>query len=59
MEITKEQLKEMYKTMSNKELAEKLGVTIPTLLATLKRCGIKLKGKGNTKTKRNKLIIID
>lgn len=58
MQVTKEQLKEMYRSMNNKEMAEKLGVSVPTMLATLKRCGIKLKGKGNTKPKQ-KLIVIE
>ena len=57
-QITKEQLKEMYKSMTNKELAQKLGITEPTLTATLKKCGIKLKGKGNKKSKQ-KLVIVD
>lgn len=58
MQITKEELKNMYRSMNNKELAEKVGVSVPTLLATLKRCGIKLKGKGNSKSKQ-KLIVIE
>lgn len=46
MEITKEQLKEMYYSMSNDELSEKLGVSKTTLIKLVKDSGIKLKGKG-------------
>lgn len=58
MQITKEQLKEKYKTMKTNELAKELGISVPTLTATLKRCGIKLKGKGNKKPKQ-KLVIVE
>lgn len=57
MELTKQQLQKMYETMSNKALAKKLGVTEPTLTATIKRLGIKPKGSGN-RNKKSKIKII-
>lgn len=57
-QITKEELKELYRSMTNKELAKKLGITEPTLISALKRCGIKPKGRGN-RQKKQKLVIIE
>lgn len=57
MQITKAQLQEMYKTMTNKELAKKLGVSETTLTKVLVKSGITLKGRG--KNKKSKLEIID
>ena len=57
-QISKEELKTMYKSMTNKEIAKKLGISEPTLLSALKRYGIKTKGKGNRK-KKQKLVIVD
>ena len=58
MEITKKQLLEMYQKMTNKELAEKLGVSTVTLENTLKSLGVKLKGKGN-RQERKKIKIVE
>ena len=57
MELTKAELKRMYKESTNKELCIKLGVTETTLLRHLKKAGIELKGKGNKKPSSPKLII--
>ena len=58
MEITKAQLKQMYETMTNKELAKKLGVSDTTLTKVLTKAGIKLKGRGKA-GKKKKLIVIE
>lgn len=42
--ITKERLENMYKTLPNKEVCEKLGISPPTLIRILKANGIELKG---------------
>lgn len=47
MEITKDKLQNMYDSMSNQELADKLKMSKPTLSKLLKENGIKLKGSGN------------
>lgn len=48
--ISKEELKIKYESMTNKELSEELGITIPTLLKYIKENGIELKGNtGNRK----------
>ena len=47
MEVTKEELSEMYYSMTNDELCEKLGVSKVTLISYLKKAGIQLKGKGS------------
>jgi len=45
MEITKEQLKEMYNRMTLDSLMIELGITKPTIYKLLKANGIRLKGK--------------
>ena len=57
MELTKTELKKMYRENTNKELCIKLGITETTLLRHLKKAGIELKGKGNKKPSNPKLII--
>lgn len=47
MELTKKELQDMYLSMSNKELATKLGVSVVTLSKLIKDNNIKPKGKGN------------
>lgn len=54
--ITKEELQRMYDTMTNKEIADKLGVSTQTLITTLKKAGIKMKGKGRGS---QKIILVD
>lgn len=46
MEITKAELEKIYLENSNDAAAEKLGVSVPTMLAYLKANNIKLKGAG-------------
>ena len=58
MELSKEELRDMYYSMKNKELCKKLGISNVTLIALLKRSGIKLKGPGN-RTERYKITIKD
>lgn len=58
MQITKAQLKQMYETMTNKELAKKLGVSETTLTKVLSNAGIALKGRGKS-DKKKKLIVVD
>ncbi|MCP4354039.1 MAG: HTH domain-containing protein [Proteobacteria bacterium] len=57
--INKSELVELYKTMSNKELADKLGVSIVTLIKTLKASGIELKGKGGGLAGQSKIQVVD
>lgn len=47
MELTKEKLQEMYYSMSNTELANKLGISLVTLSKLVKDNAIEPKGKGN------------
>jgi DNA-binding CsgD family transcriptional regulator len=47
MELTKTELQDMYNSMSNQELADKLNISKPTLSKLLKDNNIKLKGSGN------------
>lgn len=58
MELSKQDLQDMYYSMSNKELCKKLGITNVTLVSLLKRNGIVLKGPGN-RTDRFKISVID
>ena len=41
--MTKEKLRELYFSTTNKELADKLGVSKVTLITTIKRYGIPVK----------------
>ena len=47
--MTKEILEEKYNSMTNVELCKELGVSKVTLISYLKKAGIKLKGKGNSR----------
>lgn len=58
MQITKEKLQDLYYSMSNKDLCEKLDITNVTLVSMLKRNDIPLKGPGN-RTERYKITIVD
>ena len=49
--MKKDELKKLYETMSNKDLAKKLGISEPTLTRHVKDAGILLKGKGRRKMK--------
>lgn len=55
-QITKQELQKMYDTMKNKDIAEKLGISLPTLTSLLKKAGIKMKGKGRGS---QKIVLID
>jgi len=46
MQITKEELKKMYYSMTNEELCEKLNVSHVTLSKYIKQANITPKGKG-------------
>jgi|26BtaG_2_1085354.scaffolds.fasta_scaffold18456_3 DNA-binding CsgD family transcriptional regulator len=45
--ISKKVFEEMYNSMTNYQLADKLGVSIGTIKNLLKKYNIKPKGKGN------------
>ena len=45
--ISKESLEEKYRSMRNRDLCQELGVSMPTLMAMLKKANINLKGSGN------------
>lgn len=47
MKLKKEELEKMYRSMSNEDLAKKLGISKVTLVELLRKNGIPLKGKGN------------
>ncbi len=55
--ITKNELEELYKTLSNKEICDKLQISHTSLIALIKRAGLKTKGKGNKK-RTHKIIIV-
>jgi len=46
MDLTKEELKKMYFSMTNVELCQKLGISKVTLVKYIKDAGITPKGKG-------------
>ena len=46
MTIKKDELETLYTTMTNKEAAEKIGCSVPTLLKLVKSAGIENKGRG-------------
>lgn len=48
-EIKKSELEKLYNEMTNKELAEDLGITTVTLIKYLQDAGIRMKGKGKRK----------
>lgn len=52
-QITKEELEAKYRTMSNKDLCDELGISPPTLFRLLKEAEIKLKRE------TPKVVIID
>lgn len=47
MKLSKDDLSKKYNSMKNEELAEELGVSIPTLMKIIDSSGIKRKGSGN------------
>ena len=59
MTITKDDLKNMYKTMENKKICEKLGVSNATLISYLKKHDIPLKGKGRRNHKPKVTILVN
>lgn len=52
IKIEKEELKRLYETMTTKDLAKKLGVSITTLLKNVKQTGAKMKRPGCNKVKK-------
>lgn len=56
MEITKQELSDLYHNNLNEVVCEKLGITQATLRRYLRLSGIPLKGSGN-RTNKNKLVI--
>ncbi len=58
IEITKQELQELYLQNKNDFICKKLGISITTLLSYLDKFGIDRKGKGNRQTKA-KVVIID
>jgi DNA-binding Xre family transcriptional regulator len=59
MTINKKELTKLYNSMSNKNLAEKLGISIVTLLKLLKDSSIELKGKGGGLAGKTKIQVVD
>lgn len=59
MTINKKELSELYNSMSNKDLAEQLNISIVTLLKLLTDSGIELKGKGGGLTGKTKIQVVD
>ena len=58
IEITKQELQELYLQNENDFICEKLGISITTLLSYLDKFGIDRKGKGNRQAKA-KVVIVD
>lgn len=57
MQLKKSELKEMYEKNSLKDVAKKLGVSIPTLYRLLEEAGIEKKGsKGLQNAKKIKIV---
>lgn len=52
IKIEKEELRRLYETMTTKDLAKKLGVSITTLLKNVKLTGAKMKRPGCNKAKK-------
>ena len=46
MKIRKDELEDIYNSMTNKEAAKKIGCSVPTLLKLVKNAGIESKGRG-------------
>lgn len=58
MKITKEEFKKLYYERSNKELAERFGVTTRTIISYARKLGLrKLKGGSSTGNKPKLKII--
>ncbi len=57
MDLSKAELEKRYRTTKNVVLAKELGIAYCTLLNTLVRAGIKLKGPGNPKGRKPKYEI--
>lgn len=55
--ITKRQLEKLYKKYPNKVVADKLKISVPTLIRYVIKLGIKQKGRGNRESTGVKLII--
>jgi hypothetical protein len=56
MNYSKKELENLYRTLSNKELAGLLGISTKTLHSIIKEHKIELKGKGNRKKRFNLTI---
>lgn len=46
-QITKTELEKLYRSSKNTDLAEQLGISVPTLIRYVSEAGIELKQKGN------------
>ena len=58
-EIKKSELEKLYNEMTNRDLAEELGVTTVTLIKYLRESGIHMKGKGSrTATGRKRKVAV-
>jgi len=58
MTIGKEELENLYNSMSNKDLSEKLGISAVTLNKLIKDSGIELKGKGGGMAAETKIKVV-
>lgn len=58
IEITKQELQDLYLQKTNKEICKKLDISITTLVSYLDKFQIDKKGKGNRRIKA-KVVIID
>ena len=48
VKIQKEELEQKYRSMRNEDLAEELGISLPTLFRLIDKAGIPRKGTGNS-----------
>ena len=55
MQITKQELQNLYDNNLSKDVCAKLNISEPTLRKTLKDAGIKLKGKGKRRIRKSKV----
>jgi len=56
IEITKQELEQLYLNNNNVFLTRKLGISITTLMSYLTKFGIEKKGKGNKQPKAKVII---
>ena len=58
MTINKDELEDLYNSMSNKDLAEKLNISAMTLGQLIKDSGIEPKGKGGGMAAEKKIKVV-